>query len=106
MRTEHGQEILIGFKMIALRMEHRLADTAEEFGEQSRGPSLGGALAPAASFADGDEALLELRYLSKDLGHLVVQPRVAAVAESVEVAFGRARAGAAAAPVGVSFLNR
>jgi hypothetical protein len=44
---------------------------------------------------------LELGDLSEDLGHLLVAAGVASVAEPVKVAFGRAGARAAAAPVGV-----
>src|SRR3970040_2029807 len=87
--------------MIVLGVQDRLADATEELGEHGAGAGLGGALALAPALADGDEALLELGDLSEDLGHLLVAAGVASVAEPVKVAFGRAGAGAAAAPVGV-----
>jgi hypothetical protein len=56
-RTEHVEEVLIGFKMIVLGVQDRLADATEELGEHGAGAGLGGALALAPALADGDEAL-------------------------------------------------
>jgi hypothetical protein len=85
--------------MIAFGEEDGFADAAEKLRQQSGGAGLGGTLAVAATLADGDESPLELGDLREDCGHLLVDTGVAAVAEAVEVSFGRTSASAAATPL-------
>ena len=85
------------FKMI-VSVEGEDADLADELRHEGGAALLGAAGLGALSLADGDHDLAGLGDLHEGLDERLLVAGEAAVLEGVEVAFGRAGAGAAAAP--------
>ena len=81
-----------------------LGDVFEEAGPEDAGAFLGLPAQAAVALAEGDEGVTGLGYLHEGLDELGLVARVAAMLEGVEVAFGSAGTGAAAAPVAMAIL--
>ena len=102
--VEEVEKFLIVLVLIVSLIEVDPGDVFEEAGHEDAGAFLGLPAQAAVALAEGDEGVARLGHLHEGLDELGLAARVAAMLEGVEVAFGRASTGAAAAPVGMAIL--
>lgn len=105
-RTEEVEEFQIGFVLIGFGVEDDFTDAAEDLGGELRGAELLLLTDPALAFGEAKEEFVGFRCLEEGLGELLVHPGVAAGLEAVEVAFGRAGAGALSAALTAERVGR